>query len=96
MTGDRPGDDEEPELLRDKTVKIIKQTRNENLARVAAEQDLLKTIDNESSDSSFERMSNDDFATGESPPRPLDDAEFTDAEGVKWQRMHLNEASSWD
>ena len=90
---------EEPELIRDKNVKIIKQTKNEVLASVAAEQDLkARDPDSDGSDDSFDRMSNDDLnneLTSESPPQKLEDSQLIDTNGVKWTTVHANDESTW-
>ena len=77
--------EQEPELLRDKDVKIIKQTRNERLAEVAADQDTKET----NSDSSFERISDEEEPNKEIIP------DHTMVDGVKWNIIHSNEDSSW-
>lgn len=54
--------DEEPELLRDKNVKIIKHTKNEVLERLTGTVEP-KDEEDIDEDSDFERMSNDDLNT---------------------------------
>jgi hypothetical protein len=61
--------------LRDKNVKIIKQTKNEILEKVAASQED-DSHENSSSDSSFERMSNDDLNNADTSPSPFSKAEL--------------------
>ena len=53
-------ENEEPELLRDKNVKIIKHTKNEVLEKLSGTI-TAKDDDEIEEDSDFERMSNDDL-----------------------------------
>lgn len=50
-------------MLTDKSVKILKQTKNEHLEKVAKEQEgKLDPVDDIDEDEEFERMSDDDLA----------------------------------
>ena len=90
-------ENEEPELLRDKNVKIIKHTKNEVLEKLAG---TLTAKDDEEieEDSDFERMSNDDLNTDD----PLVTKKVfpnnyisIDKEGVKWTNLYANDDTTW-
>jgi hypothetical protein len=98
--------DEVPEMLRDKNVKIIKQTKNEIIQKIARkvevsevgeDKDLEK--DSSSSDSDFERLSNDDTNDKEQnnilAKEVRNNYETIDKDGVKWTTLHDNMDSSW-
>lgn len=57
--------DEVPELIRDKNVKIIKQTKNEIIQKLSkkVKEEGDEKDDDSSSDGDFERSSNEDFKT---------------------------------
>ena len=89
--------DEEPELLRDKNVKIIKHTKNEVLEKLTGTVDI-KDEDEIDEDSDFERMSNDDLNIED--PALLKKAlpnnyVSVDKDGVKWTHYYANDETSW-
>lgn len=87
-------DSAEPELIRDKNVKIIKQTKNERLEGVAKEQEGKMDPKEEGSDDDeeFDRMSNDDLNQDrESPFLSKDKDETIDKDGNHWTTLYLNE-----
>ena len=90
--------DEEPELLRDKTVKIIKQTKNEVLEKLTSGTVPPKDEDDIDEDSDFERMSNEDLniddPTTVKKTMP-NNYVSVDKEGVKWTNIYANDESSW-
>jgi len=96
------GNDEIPELLREKNVKIIKQTKNEiiqKLARKIEVSDDKEDKNSSSSDSDFERLSNDD--TNENNQNLLQketrsNYETIDKDGVKWTTLNDNQDSTWN
>lgn len=90
-------EDEEPELIRDKNVKIIKHTKNEVLEKFTGS---VHAKDDEEieEDSDFERMSNDDLNTDD----PLvtkkvlpNNYMSVDKDGVKWTHLYANDDSTW-
>lgn len=89
--------DEEPELLRDKNVKIIKHTKNEVLEKLTGTVEI-KDEDEIDEDSDFERMSNDDLNIED--PALLKKAlpnnyVSVDKEGVRWTHHYANDETSW-
>ena len=90
-------ENEEPELLRDKNVKIIKHTKNEVLEKLSGTI-TAKDDDEIEEDSDFERMSNDDLNADD----PLvtkkvlpNNYVSVDKEGVKWTYLYSNDDSTW-
>jgi hypothetical protein len=90
-------ENEEPELLRDKNVKIIKHTKNEVLEKLSG---TIKTKDDEEidEDSDFERMSNDDLNNDDplvtKKILPNNYVSF-DKDGVKWTNLYANDDTTW-
>jgi hypothetical protein len=87
-----------PELLRDKNVKIIKHTKNEVLAKLTQKQSKNKDDDENGSDSDFERSSNDELNTADNllNKETRNNYEQVDKDGVKWTILNDNLESSWN
>jgi hypothetical protein len=89
--------DEEPELLRDKNVKIIKHTKNEVLEKLTGTVEI-KDEDEIDEDSDFDRMSNDDLNI-EDPAlikKALPNNYVSiDKEGLRWTHHFANDEASW-
>lgn len=90
-------ENEEPELLRDKNVKIIKHTKNEVLEKLTGAVEA-KDEDEIDEDSDFERMSNDDLNTDDpnlmKKQIPNNYVQI-DKDGVKWTHIFANDETSW-
>lgn len=93
----KSANDDVPELIRDKNVKIIKQTKNEIIQKLSkkVKEDGDEKDEDSSSDGDFERSSNEDFKADDhldifSSKELPNNYEQVDKDGVKWTFLNGN------